>query len=391
MRYNGKIMNTLVIKNKLSGALPALISGKSLALVACLALVYYPPTRDLMFKSLADAYYQVSVFVAATLIGLLLFERSRRSELAELLQRHQRKQVLLAAMFGAIPGCGGAIFIVMQYVRGSVSFGGVVATLTATMGDAAFLLLARAPLTALIVFVTCLIVGILFGYAVDAVHGRDFLRFRGEVPAAETIRESSWLSPMYWLWFILFLPGAVIGIGYAMQYKMGEVLAITRWGNFDWVLPFGAAAAMLAICMWVLNPVSDIRLCMSTQRSITRRAADTTNFITFWVLCGFVGYALLEEFFHLDLANFFGAWAGWTPLIAVLIGFVPGCGPQVVVTTLYLNGVIPLSAQLANAISNDGDALFPAMALAPKASIIATLYTAMPALVIGYAWFFLYE
>ena len=30
------------------------------------------------------------------------------------------------------------------------------------------------------------------------------------------------------------------------------------------------------------------------------------------------------------------------------------------------------SAQLANAISNDGDALFPAIAIAPKAAILAT-------------------
>ena len=41
-------------------------------------------------------------------------------------------------------------------------------------------------------------------------------------------------------------------------------------------------------------------------------------------------------------------------------------------TTLYVNGVIPFSAQLANAISNDGDALFPAIAIAPKAAILAT-------------------
>ena len=48
-----------------------------------------------------------------------------------------------------------------------------------------------------------------------------------------------------------------------------------------------------------------------------------------------------------------------SPLIAILFGFLPGCGPQIVVATFYLNGYIPLSAELGNAISNDGDALFP--------------------------------
>jgi hypothetical protein len=44
---------------------------------------------------------------------------------------------------------------------------------------------------------------------------------------------------------------------------------------------------------------------------------------------------------------------------------------------------------IGNAISNDGDALFPAIALAPKMAIIATLYSAIPALIISYTFLFL--
>ena len=40
------------------------------------------------------------------------------------------------------------------------------------------------------------------------------------------------------------------------------------------------------------------------------------------------------------------------PALAVLVGFIPGCGPQLVVTSLYLSGSLPLSAQLGNAIAN---------------------------------------
>jgi hypothetical protein len=87
----------------------------------------------------------------------------------------------------------------------------------------------------------------------------------------------------------------------------------------------------------------------------------------------------------------FQGWAPVLPVAAILVGFIPGCGPQIVVTTLYLAGAIPLSAQLSNAISNDGDALFPAIALAPRAAILATLYSAVPALIVGYTWFALFE
>ena len=77
--------------------------------------------------------------------------------------------------------------------------------------------------------------------------------------------------------------------------------------------------------------------------------------------------------------------------MAILIGFLPGCGPQFLVTTMYLSGMIPLSAQIGNAISNDGDALFPAIAIAPRVAIVATLYSAVPALLISYGWLFLVE
>ena len=37
-------------------------------------------------------------------------------------------------------------------------------------------------------------------------------------------------------------------------------------------------------------------------------------------------------------------------------------------------------------IGAGGDALFPALALAPRAAILATAYSAIPALLIGYGW-----
>jgi hypothetical protein len=72
----------------------------------------------------------------------------------------------------------------------------------------------------------------------------------------------------------------------------------------------------------------------------------------------------------------------------VVIGFVPGCGPQVLVTTLYINGLIPFSALLGNAISNDGDALFPAIAINSRAAVLATVYSAVPAMIMAYGFFF---
>ncbi|MDW1892813.1 putative manganese transporter, partial [Vibrio sp. Vb1574] len=42
-------------------------------------------------------------------------------------------------------------------------------------------------------------------------------------------------------------------------------------------------------------------------------------------------------------------------------------------------------------ISNDGDALFPAIAMAPKAALMATVYSSTPAFIVGYGYYFMFE
>ena len=79
------------------------------------------------------------------------------------------------------------------------------------------------------------------------------------------------------------------------------------------------------------------------------------------------------------------------PLVATMVGLIPGCGVMVLTTTLFLQHQIPLSAIISAAISTDGDALFPAIAMAPRAAILATMYTAVPALLMGYGWYLFME
>ena len=385
------LMNTVVIRRGISQFTAGLHPGKPVALLAVLALVAAPATRQITLQSLSDAYFQVSVFVAATLAGLLLFEKIRRKTLAEIVHKHQKWRIVIASALGAVPGCGGAIIVTTQYTRGAMSFGGVIAALTSTMGDAAFLLLAKSPKDAAIVFAVCFVVGTITGHIVDHLHGKNFLRAPDSANPdllSELPRENPFLAPFYKLWMILFIPGAVAAVFIAAQVDVGGMLAID---GVDWVSAAGAAAGMTAIAMWTLNPLSDIRLCTAPNRPLERRVVDTTNFITFWVLCGFVAFELFNEFSGLQLAGLFSGWIWLVPLAAVLVGFIPGCGPQIIVTSLYLGGAIPFSAQLANAISNDGDALFPAVAVAPKAAIVATLYSAIPALLVGYGWMFFLE
>ena len=115
----------------------------ALALLAALS----NDAAQIMAQSLSDAFLQVTVFVAATLAIFYSLEAWYKIDVTALLARHQVWQVPIAAALGALPGCGGAIMVITQYIRGGISFGSVVSVLTATMGDAALLLLAQAPVS----------------------------------------------------------------------------------------------------------------------------------------------------------------------------------------------------------------------------------------------------
>jgi hypothetical protein len=121
------------------------------------------------------------------------------------------------------------------------------------------------------------------------------------------------------------------------------------------------------------------------------RVVGDTCFVTVWVAFAYLIYELGVHFAGVDLKHVFEVWAPLVPLMAIVIGFIPGCGPQVVVATMYLNGLVPFSAELGNAISNDGDALFPAIAMAPKPALIATIYSAIPAILVAYGYYWLFE
>ena len=347
---------------------------------------------DIIFTSIADAYLQVSTFVAATFLIIYGIERTLKIDATAMLKRDTIWQVPVAAGLGALPGCGGAIIVVTQYVTGRLSFGGVVAALTATMGDAAFLLIAQEPLTGLAMVALGFIVGTLSGWIINFIHGGDFLRSSKTRTDAEIHAEHDDASTRLLdrLWLLILGPGMVLAALVAFQVDVDAMFATDMLDRPATLL--GVVGGVLALSMR-LAPSFGIKgdAAFSSGGGLVRRTISDTNFVTVWVIFAFLVFELSVYFLGLDLKTVFDGWALFTPMIAILLGFLPGCGPQVLVTTMYLSGIIPLSAQIGNALSNDGDALFPAIAIAPKVAIVATLYSAVPAIILAYGWMFWME
>ena len=339
-----------------------------------IAAIYPGELGEVTRLSIFDAYTQVSVFVAATLLFFFSLERFFKIDVGKVMEKGGAWQVPTASCLGALPGCGGAVVVITAFARGNITLGAMVAALIGTMGDAAFLLLAKEPTTYVKVMVISITAAVICGWLVDRFHRGDLyssdVKFLGH-------RVIGRLRNRDKIYMLIAFPGLILGSMQLLQYDLHSLGTI--------VLAIGLGGAALSVGVWAISPVSAVTV--HKDHPFTR-ATEETSFVTAWVITAYLAYEYAFAFFDLNLASL--ADAAWivVPLLAILVGFVPGCGPQILVTTLYLNGIIPFAALIGNAISNDGDALFPAIALTPRMAIIATLYSAIPALIISYIFLF---
>lgn len=350
-----------------------LVAGLILALAAAPGELGHL-TRQLI----ADAYVQVSAFVAATLLLFYGAERVFRFDIGGKLRGARAMQVPLAALLGAMPGCGGAIVVVAAYTSGNVGFGAVVATLTATMGDAAFLLIATRPDAAAVVLPLSFVVGIVSGWLVDLLLGG---RIAMTTSAAACVAAPALgrMRPLHLLYGVLAVPGLAFGVAQLFQVDLEATFGV-------WPAIVALAGTAVGLTVWATSPLAAMT---NPADPPVVRMAEETSFISVYVIAAYLAYDYIATLAGFDVAAAFQTIEPLLPLMAILIGFIPGCGPQVLVTALYINGAIPFAALIGNALANDGDALFPAIALDPKAAIWATLVSAIPALIVAYGFYFL--
>ncbi|EPO2881247.1 putative manganese transporter [Vibrio cholerae] len=369
--------------------------------IALFALLVSENTRAVTVETLADSFWAVSTYVAFTLAIYHWVSRwlDGAHALVSAYHRSRNLQVVIAALLGALPGCGGAIVVTTQFVSGKVGFGALVAVLTATMGDAAFLLLASQPVTGLYVIGIGVVTGCITGLVINALHQDDFMRpeltelsnkLRTSCCSATSTVSFKAINLQGLFWKYLLLPASLVAFASSFQIDINQVLSLPEM-SIEWI---GALLAVSSMLLWALTQeIEDYQSTVSEDDKIRtshpmQKAAQDTNFVSAWVIIAFLAFELTLHFTGFEIgAN----WGVWMPALGIMIGLLPGCGPQILVTSLYLSGALPFSAQLSNAISNDGDALFPAIALAPKAALMATLYSSIPAAIVGYGYFWLFE
>ena len=251
--------------------------NKTLLLIIAAVIIILmvdPSAIDVVVSAVSEAYLAVSTFVAATLLLFFSIEKLFKFDLSLVLARSGRWQVLLASALGALPGCGGAIIVVTRYVSGNLSFGSLLATLTATMGDAAFLLLSQDAQ-----FLPLLLLGrVLTGNRGLSIKLLD--RF----------------------WMFLIIPGIAMGFALAFQYDLDALLGFESVNSPATI--WGFVGGALCFSMWALPRIfTQIPTRRGHDEGVIGRTISDTNFVTGWVVIAFLMFELSASRYFIVLSD----------------------------------------------------------------------------------------
>lgn len=385
---------------------------------------------DLLLRSMRDAFLAVTVFVAAMVLLFSWLQYATAGRFVDWIRSKRRLQPVIGAVMGITPGCGGAIVMMPLYARGYVTYGTVISTLIATLGDSAFVLIGGAIANpsligpVVMVHVISLVVGIIWGLGVDAVGitpSSPLGRFGSQplessVPETDNIEDFDVRDDLpreeqegfaykvvhqgYLAWWaitgiglifaILLLIWGSTGGGPEVDLEDGSLNLdpFTLGGFVSWIglLGTGLSIAIFAAQRSIFRDDSEASIGdkLESLRETTIHAAQETSFVTFWVVIAYLVFEFSMLLGGVDETHLaaYGAGIG-AILVAAAVGLIPGCGPQIIVMTSYIEGILGFPGLVSNAISQDGDALFPLLVRHRAASLWATLHTALPAVIVG--------
>ena len=383
---------------------------------------------EIIVVSMRDAFLAVTVFVAAMVLLFSWLQYITAGRFVDTIRENTRWQPVIGALMGITPGCGGAIVMMPMYARGYVTYGTVIATLIATLGDSAFVLIGAAvtdssfiaPVIA--VHLISLVIGICWGYLVDGMEitpskplGKFGPTFENNSlkPLSESKNEdakevfddlgreeeSGWgyllLHQGYTVWWIVTALGLIFAVLLLLWSAQDadftleiDYNPLTLHGFITWI---GLIGTSLSIILYISqkNWIGDdteasIGDKLYSMRETMIHSASETAFVTFWVMSAYLIFEFSMLFSGMNEADLVLYGDGIIAVIlAAVIGLIPGCGPQIIAITAYTKDIISFPALAANAISQDGDALFPLLVRHRAASLWATVHTTIPAIIVG--------
>ncbi len=262
---------------------------------------------------------KIILIIFVLMIIVEFFELKYRDKIRKYITKKPLTQYTTSSVLGATPGCFGAFFIVSSYAHGIVGFGALVAVMIATAGDEAFVMLAKIPETALLIFFICLILGIIAGFLADKLIKKTKLKLSKpceiEIHKKQDIQGKSFFGH------------------FLKKHVYGHIIKEHIPKLFIW----------LFFTMLIIN----------------------------FLMLRFELASILPQN---KLALIF---------IAALVGIIPVSGPHIVFVLLFAQGIIPFSVLLVSSIVQDGHGLLPLLSHSVKDTFYVKIFNVLFGLGIG--------
>ncbi len=266
---------------------------------------------------------QIIGIVFVLMIIIEYIELRTRGKVKNWLGKSKGRQYLASSTLGVTPGCAGAFGAVTLYTHGFLSIGSITAAMIATSGDGAFLMLALFPKKAVILFTILFLIGIVGGFFTDKITKKLNIQKCKKCQIKTHITEKQEPKQLTLKHFFK---------EHVYQHIIKDHLP--------------------KIILWVTGGLLIIEF-LNAQIGLET------------ILQGLPILILLAT--------------------AVIVGLIPGSGPNIPFVLLFSTGAIPFSVLLANSIVQDGHGLFPLLSFTVRDSLMVKIFNALIGLTIGLA------
>ena len=333
---------------------------------------------EFLFHSLEHAFI-ISVFVFAMMVLVDYFNVLTNGRMSSAVKGGRFRQYFTTSFLGSTPGCLGAFMTVSFYLRGLVTFGAIVGCMVATSGDAAFVMLAMFPRTALLIFGILFVLGILAAAIADplakkaglkACEGCDLSHLheedKAQRPNLKAILENlRHVSPTR-LFVLAVILLSIYGVASGLIWHEAE-----GWVRNTFLLT-------LAILLATILTVQEHYFREHMWEHIFKGHLWK---IFLWT---FAALAVIEfSVGFLGLGEAIGGHVLWILLLAALVGLIPDSGPHLIFVAMFAKGLIPFSVLLTSAIVQDGHGILPLLSYSVKDSVRIKVFNLAFGLAVG--------
>ncbi|MFZ5981352.1 MAG: putative manganese transporter [Candidatus Zixiibacteriota bacterium] len=300
------------------------------------------------------------------------------------LSNHRWMQYLVGVVLGITPGCLGAFAVVAMFSHRVVTLGALVATMIATSGDEAFVMLVMFPEKALLLNAILVVIALTVGYLTDLLVSRQF-DGGSEKGCQFEIHEPEYCncfpgSEILSQWRRLSIARGVLSLALIL-FVLGLAVGSIGPQAWDWKRVTLLIAGLTGLFITITVPEHFLQ-----EHLWNHVALKHIPGIFLWTLGALLVSHVIINQLHLEKSIQANAYI--VLLFACLLGIIPESGPHLLFVTLYAQGVIPFAVLLASSIVQDGHGMLPVLAHSRRLFVLVKAINLIAGLVAGTIFYF---